>query len=894
MAMNPHRSADRAETARRLFDKLVELSPEERAERLSALDDAALRREVASLLDAFDQPDAKIAALEELHALLARSGSAADPHQLVGRRVCQYEVTEHLGGGGMGVVYRAFDTRLDRTVALKFLPPHLAASAEARARFVREAKAASALDHPHIATVYEISQIEDGHRFIAMAYYEGETLKAKIGREAPLPIEEALGYAEQTAEALARAHEAGIVHRDVKPANVMVTEHGAVKLLDFGLARAADQSHLTRSGARMGTAAYMSPEQARGENVDARTDLWALGVLLYEMLTGARPFHGGRETAILHAILHEAPVPLDERRDEVPTALQAVVERCLEKEPKRRYPSAEALLEDLRAPRSEGASFSNVQSADAGSLGLLPLVTSGWRTGATVLLLALIVIVGWALWPGVPTQDRGGPAIPERSVAVLPFTYLGAADSTDYFSLGITEEILGRLAKVSALSVISRTSVMQYRQTDKSLREIGEELGVATVVEGSVQREGGHVRIRAQLIDAATDRHLWAERYNRELEDILAVQSDVATRIARALQAELLPQERAQLTARRAVDERAYHLYLRAQHLRDRRAPTEMSRAAALFRTAIEQDSTFAPAYGGLAMASFWLGNIGKMDSELTGAEGTPPDSAAEDALRAADRALTLDSTVAEAHLAKALVYERFQREWDRSGQAFQRTLRLNPSHSEAREEYGWHLLRLGHVDSALVQMKRAVALDPLSSGARHSLGYAYHCNHRYEEAIQEMETALDLGSADPFTKKFLNVALLKRSQQLFRAGRVEEAVAHLDRAEEMMVAIWGKNSERREILDLALRGQHAEALKRLGQTSLQVGPATYIYSLSGRGEPVLNMLAHPATTILNFRVYMDPIFDPARDNPQRFEQVVERVLGHDVDVPRAGRHAPL
>jgi len=530
--MNSFRSTDPAERARRLFDELVELPPEERTKRLATLDDASLRREVASLLDAFDQPDAKIAALDELHALLAPSAAGSDPHQLVGRRVRQYEIAEHLGGGGMGVVYKARDTRLDRTVALKFLPPHLAPSPEAQERFVREAKAASALDHPHIATVYEIGRTEEGRRFIAMAYYAGETLKAKLAR-GPLPIDFSIDCTTQIAQALARAHEAGIVHRDVKPANVMVTEHDAVKLLDFGLARSADQSQLTRPGARMGTAAYMSPEQARGDDVDARTDLWSLGVLLYEMLSGERPFRGGRETAVLRAILHEAPVPLDEHRDEVPPALQRVVERCLQKEPERRYASAADLLEDLRAPHPAGdTTSSDVRSSNTElpPRVLSALSHSGWRTGVAMLLLTLIG-VGWVLWPHAPTLNDGVPPVAERSVAVLPFTYLGAADSTDYFSLGITEEILGRLAQVSALSVISRTSVMQYRQTDKSLRQIGEELGVAAVVEGSVQQVGDRVRIHAQLIDTESDRHLWAERYNRGLEDILAVQSDVATRI---------------------------------------------------------------------------------------------------------------------------------------------------------------------------------------------------------------------------------------------------------------------------------------------------------------------------------------------------------------------------
>lgn len=543
-------------------------------------------------------------------------------------------------------------------------------------------------------------------------------------------------------------------------------------------------------------------------------------------------------------------------------------------------------LQDLSANPSAAPASSSEKTTPlrAASRSRWPVRRWGVAGGAALLVM-LGMALSWAFEFGGSTQNSVPTVSNERSVAVLPFTYIGAEDSTDYFSLGMTEEILTRLAQVSDLSVISRTSVMQYRDTEKPLRTIGEELGASAVVEGSVQPVGDKVRITAQLIDARTDRHLWGASYNRRLEDILAVQSEVAQRIAGALQANLLPQEQAQLTTGRQVDETAYHLYLRAQHLRDRRDPAQMSRAAVLYREAITRDSTFASAHAGLAMASFWLGNIGMMDPDLTGAEGVPPETAGAEALQAADRALALDSMVAEAHLAKALVYERFQRAWKRSGHAFQRTLQLNPSHSEAREEYGWQLLRLGHVDSALVQMKRAVALDPLSSGAHHSLGYAYHSNYQYEEAIQEMETALDLGSGDPFTKKFLNVALLKRSQQLFREGRDEAAEAHLIRADELMDEIWGKNNERREVFELVLRDQRAEALRHLGQASLPPAHTTYILSLAGQSGPTLDMLEHHVTGILNFRVYADPIFDPARDDPQRFERIVERALRHSVDL---------
>ena len=333
--MNQRLSTDRTKAIRRLFEELVECGPEERAERLQAVGDTALRREVASLLAAADQPDDKISALDELHALLAPREDAAyevedglraetDPLNLEGTRLGRYTVETHLGGGGMGVVYRARDTKLDRHVALKFLPPHLSASEEAKARFIHEAKAASALDHPNIGTIHEINETAEGQLFIVMAYYAGETLKAKIARRM-LPVDTAVDYAMQIAAALARAHDAGIVHRDVKPANVMVTEDGSIKIVDFGLAKAQDVS-LTQTGMALGTAAYMSPEQAQGEAVDARTDIWSLGAVLYEMLIGTRPFQGERAQAVIYSILNEEPAPLSALQSEVPKALEAVVE----------------------------------------------------------------------------------------------------------------------------------------------------------------------------------------------------------------------------------------------------------------------------------------------------------------------------------------------------------------------------------------------------------------------------------------------------------------------------------------------------------------------------------------------------------------------------------------
>jgi TolB-like protein/DNA-binding SARP family transcriptional activator/cytochrome c-type biogenesis protein CcmH/NrfG len=505
----------------------------------------------------------------------------------------------------------------------------------------------------------------------------------------------------------------------------------------------------------------------------------------------------------------------------------------------------------------------------------------GWWGG--VIGGLLLLVAGWLLWSGTPFSTGGVPIASNRSVAVLPFTYLSAEDSTDYFSLGMTEEILMRLAQVQDLSVISRTSVMQYRDTEKSLRTIGAELGAGAIVEGSVQRVGEEVRITAQLIDARTDRHLWGASYSGALQDILTVQSEVAVRVAEALEAELLPNERAQLAPHPNVNAEAYHLYLRAQHLRNQRDPAQIVQAPALFRRAIAQDSTFAPAYSGLAMSLIGATLINRFDVAVTGVTGPSRDATVEAGMRAAKRALALDSTLVEAHLAQGLVHELFANDWKRSGRAFQQALRLNPNHSETRREYGYYLLRLGQVGRALDQMHRAVQLDPLSSAAYHSLGYAYYCDRQYERAIQTLETALSLAGRYPNTKKYLSTARFKRSQELFRQGRDAEAEALLDVASMMLVEMWGEENDWHGLLEHAVRGERAKALARIDQGEIPFAPRLYSFLLLGEQTSALDLLENGPS--FHWRVYVDPMFDPVRDDP-RFAQIVLRRHGQ---VPNPG-----
>jgi serine/threonine protein kinase/Flp pilus assembly protein TadD len=588
---------------------------------------------------------------------------------MIGKDISHYRISEKLGEGGMGVVYKAEDTRLNRTVALKFLPPEFTRDSEANVRFVQEAQAASALDHPNICNIHEIDKSADGRMFICMAYYKGETLKTRIQRS-PLNLEEAIGIAVQVAEGLQEAHEKGIVHRDIKSANIMLTTKGQVKIMDFGLAKLAGLTQVTKSGTTLGTIAYMSPEQAGGEAVDHRSDIWSLGVVLYEMVTGRRPFKGDYEQAVIYSILHREPQQMTELCTGIPLELDRIVRKALAKSPDERYQHARDILVDLK---SLGAQL------ESGSL---------------------------------KEHVAAKKSIP--SIAVLPFRDMSPQRDQEYFCEGMAEELINALVKIERVSVAARTSAFQFKGKDQDIRKIGEQLGVSTVLEGSVRKAGNRLRITAQLINVADGYHLWSDKYDRDMEDIFSIQEEIAQHIVQALRVKLSDKEKHVLEKAPTKDVQAYDLYLRGRKFfyQTRRRSIELARE--MFLHAIEKDRGYSLAYAGIADCCSWFFMYWDRDKVNL-----------EQAIAAGEKALELDPELAEAHAAYALAVSLSERH-DEAETEFETAIRLNPKLFEAHYFYARSCFVQGKLQKAAQLFEQACLVNPEDYQAPLLLGNTY------------------------------------------------------------------------------------------------------------------------------------------------------------------------
>jgi serine/threonine protein kinase/tetratricopeptide (TPR) repeat protein len=613
---------------------------------------------------------------------------------MTGRTIQQYQVLEKLGEGGMGAVYKARDTRLDRTVALKFLSSDNFDSGEECAKLLEEARITAAINHPNVCSVLDIHQSES-ENFLVMEFVDGHNLRSEIDR-GPLDLPRALAVAVQVAEGLRAAHKKSFIHRDIKPENILITAEGLVKVTDFGLARKADAVPAAEDGA--GTVSYMSPEQFRGDAVDRTTDIWSLGVVMYEMIAGRRPFSGEYQQAVMYSILHEKPAPLKESRTGELTGFGKVIDRCLEKIPAVRYPDADALLADLK---SVGRELEHPQEAV------------------------------------------------DRSIAVLPFTDLSSAGDNRYFSDGLTEEVIAGISRMKKVKVVSRTTVMHYDRSEKSAGKIAGDLGVQFLLEGSVRKRGSDLMITTRLVDALTDSTVWSEKYPGTMDDVFTIQETVAARIARALKVRLTPGEKKSLKRRPTESAEAYQLYLKGRYHWNKRNREGLETSIRFFERAIKKDKKYALAWAGLSDAYNLLCEY----TPVSRMETYPKAKAA------VDRAVELDPELAEARTSLASLNMLYELDWVNAEKEFRLSLYLKPGYATTHHWLAELLLYMGRQDEAVAEIDRALDLEPRSPAILRDKGMILYYVGRFDDAIATGKRTLELDRSFVTTHRLLSLA---------------------------------------------------------------------------------------------------------------------------------------
>ena len=791
-----------------------------------------------------------------------------------GARLGPYEILSPLGAGGMGEVYRARDSRLLREVAIKILPADLASDRERLNRFEKEARLVASLSHPNILALHDFGQA-DGVLYAVTELLEGDSLRQRLSSET-LPPRKVIEIGVAVAEGLAAAHAKGIVHRDLKPDNIFLISDGRVKILDFGLARTAEplspeaQTSApttpapTEPGTVMGTIGYMAPEQVRGFSADARSDIFAVGCVLYEMVSGRRAFAAATSAETMAAILRDTPEPVPPTR--IVPGLDHIVARCLEKSPDERFQSARDLAFALKEMPGTLSALRTVPEATPEP----PSRT--FRRGPWLVAGLVLAAVAAGLLLFLPAvRHRLGPAGAGKieSLAVLPLANLSGDPQQEYFADGMTEELITDLAQIGALRVSSRTSAMRYKGMQKLVPEIARELNVDAVVEGSVLRVGDRVRVTAQLIAAATDKHLWASSYERELRDVLTLQGEVARAIAGEIGVRLTSQERSRLANKKTVNPEAYEAYLKGRYHWFRGTAPDAQKSLDYFQESVAKQPGYALAYAGIADAYEQM--AGSAYAVLSPKEAFPK------AKVAAMRAVELDPTLAEPYVALGWSSFVFDRDWTTAEKQFQRALRLNPNYPAAHQTYGAFLSEMGRFDEGIREAKRGQELDPLSLRGNFDVGFFLHNARRDDEAIPWFRRALDMDSSFLRAHWGLGLALVQK-------GGYDEAITELRKAVELP----GGGPAQLGSLGYAyaVAGRRAEALEiveKLKERSRKhyVPPATVSIVFSGLGEKdqALKWLekANEERDPWVARLKVDPMFDSLRSDP-RFLDLRHRV----------------